>query len=74
MHTKRKAWITVLVLVALVKLFSLFPAAVEKYYSTGVYPVITRSLRWLLGWLPFSVGDLLYTAAGIYLLVKLVAF
>lgn len=74
MHTKRKAWIIVVVLAALVKLFSMFPAAVEKYYSDGVYPLITRSLRWLLGWLPFSVGDLLYTAAGIYLVVKLVAF
>jgi hypothetical protein len=74
MHTKRKAWLTVLAVVLLVKFFSLFPAAVEKYYSNGVYPLITRSMRWLLGWLPFSVGDILYTVAGIYLLVKLVAF
>lgn len=63
-----------LVLAGLVKLFSLFPAAVEKYYSNGVYPPMTRAMRWLLGWLPFSVGDLLYTAAGIWLLVKGVNF
>ena len=74
MHTKRKSWIIVAVLAALVKLFSVFPAAVEKYYSNGVYLLITRSLRWLFGWLPFSVGDILYAVVGIWLLVKFIAF
>ena len=72
MHTKRKAWLVVVVLVILVKLFSIFPVAVEKYYSNGFYPVISRALRFLFGWFPFSLGDVLYAAAGVYLLVKLV--
>ena len=74
MHTKRKAWLIVLVLIVLIKIFSLFPYAVEKYYSNGIYPVISRLLRFLFGWLPFSIGDLLYALAGIYLLIKAVQF
>ena len=31
-------------------------------------------LRGLFGWLPFSLGDILYLAAGIYLLLKIVKF
>lgn len=33
---------------------------VEKYYSNGIYPVISRFLRKLLGWIPISIGDILY--------------
>ena len=56
-----------LLAVLLLKLFSLQPAWVEQYYTNGLYPPISRSLRFLLGWLPFSMGDLLYAAAVIYL-------
>jgi Protein of unknown function (DUF3810) len=74
MHTKKKAWLIISVLIVLIKIFSLFPSAVEKYYSNGIYPVISRGLRFLFGWLPFSMGDLLYLFAGIYLLIKLTRF
>ncbi|MEO5683024.1 MAG: DUF3810 domain-containing protein [Chitinophagaceae bacterium] len=74
MHTKKKAWLVVMAVVVFIRIFSLFPPAVEKYYSTGVYPFLSRTLRFLFGWLPFSAGDLLYLAAGIYLLVKLFRF
>ena len=63
-----------MILAAGIKVFSFFPAAVEKYYSGGVYPVIGRSLRLLFGWLPFSIGDLFYMAAGIGLLYKMFRF
>ena len=36
------------------------PHWVEKYYSRGIYPEISGFLRRLLGWIPFSVGDVLY--------------
>jgi len=72
MHTKKKPWLIIIILVVLIKIFSFFPAAIERYYSNGMYPVITRTLRFLFGWLPFSAGDTLYLAAGIYLLIKLV--
>jgi hypothetical protein len=70
MHTRKKAWLVIILLMVLIKVFSFFPYAVERYYSNGLYPVISRVLRGLFGWLPFSFGDLLYLAAGIYLLIK----
>jgi hypothetical protein len=72
MHVKKRPWLVLLVLVVSVKIFSLFPAAVERYYAAGMYPLITQLLRFLLGWLPFSVGDILYMVAGIWLLLKFV--
>jgi hypothetical protein len=71
---KKANWIILVVIAVCIKLFSFFPGAVEKYYSTGLYPFIARFLRLLLGWIPFSVGDILYAIAGIYLLVKLISF
>lgn len=59
---------------ALIKIFSEFPAAVEKYYSNGLYIYITKIQRLLLGWIPFSIGDFLYAAAVIFLLVRLFHF
>ena len=38
------------------------PEWVEKWYSTGAYPRISAFFRQLYGWVPFSVGDLLYFA------------
>lgn len=55
----------------LIKVFSFFPTAVERYYSQGAYPVISRVLRWLFGWVPFSVGDLLYAFAAIFLIIAI---
>jgi len=55
-----------------IKLLSFFPAVVERYYSMGAYLFLSRLQRMLFGWLPFSVGDLLYGAAGIWLLVALI--
>jgi Protein of unknown function (DUF3810) len=72
MYKSKKAWLTVIALVVLVKIFAAFPLAVEKYYSNGIYPFISRLQRLLFGWVPFSMGDILYIVAGIYLLVKLV--
>jgi len=39
---------------------SKYPEWVERYYSNGVYLAISGFFRRLLGWIPFSVGDLLY--------------
>ncbi|MFY9243982.1 MAG: DUF3810 domain-containing protein [Polaribacter sp.] len=32
---------------------------IEEYYSNGLYPYISSFLRILIGWIPFSVGDIL---------------
>lgn len=43
----------------LVQISGQYPAFIEHYYSNGIYPIISRLLRFLFGWIPFSVGDLL---------------
>ena len=66
-----------IILIALsvaIKIFSLFPDAVEKYYSTGIYVYISKCQRWLLGWIPFSVGDLFYAFLVLVIIFKTVQF
>lgn len=55
-------------LALLIKVMAAFPGIIENYYSTGIYPVISRVQRWLFGWIPFSFGDLLYAILTIYLI------
>ncbi len=45
-----------------------FPEFIETYYSTGVFPVISKISRFVFGWIPFSIGDLFYLLLIIYLL------
>ena len=71
MWRKRTYWVVLLVLAAGIKLFSLFPDAVEKYYATGLYPVISKTQRILFGWIPFSVGDIFYMVVVLALIYRL---
>jgi hypothetical protein len=71
MWRKKSAWLVLLGLGISIKIFSLFPDAVEKYYASGVYPVISKFQRILFGWLPFSVGDIFYGLVIIWLFYKL---
>ncbi len=72
MFRKRKiTWIVLVSLVILIKIFSRFPGAVERCYSTGLYPVIAGLQRLLFGWIPFSIGDLFYAVTAIWLLYSL---
>jgi hypothetical protein len=45
------------------------PAFIERYYSNGIYPTISSFFRVILGWIPFSVGDLLL-AFGVFILLR----
>lgn len=73
MFFKKYRTILVLITIAIViRIFSLFPQAVENYYSHGIYPVLVSTTRFLFGWLPFSVGDILYAIAVIYLIYSVV--
>ncbi|THU40634.1 DUF3810 domain-containing protein [Niastella caeni] len=71
MWRKKNAWLVLIGLAISIKIFSLFPDAVEKYYASGIYPVISKLQRILFGWLPFSVGDIFYGLVIIWLLYKL---
>ena len=59
-----------LVLALIIKLFSLNPAWVETGYTHGFYPLVSRAMRICFGWIPFSVGDVLYLAAFVFLVLK----
>lgn len=79
MHNQslRRYWIKTIVLfiIALaIKLFSLNTALVELYYSTGIYMFISKALRILTGWLPFSIGDVLYAVAVVWIAVKIISY
>ncbi len=70
---KSLLFILVLVIIAvLVHIYSTDPPRVESQYANGIYQPITRFLRYLFGWLPFSLGDILYGAAVIWVIWKLV--
>ncbi|HTS44445.1 MAG TPA: DUF3810 domain-containing protein [Puia sp.] len=69
-----RRWIILVGLSAGIKFFSFFPGAVEKYYSTGFYPLIARLLRILFGWIPFSIGDIFYAAVIVWLVMAAISF
>jgi hypothetical protein len=54
---------------AFIKIIAQYPSIVEDYYSNGLYIYISRFLRFVLGWIPFSMGDLLYLFLG-YFIIK----
>ncbi len=74
MSKKKYKWLVLLIIVIAIKLFSLDKSRVEVYYSNGVYPYISKALRFLFGWLPFSIGDIAYGLAVCWLLWKLFCF
>ncbi len=45
------------------------PNFIEQIYSTSVYPVISSFTRFIFGWIPFSIGDVLYITV-IYFIIK----
>ena len=51
--------------------FMLDEQRVELWYASGVYPYIAAGMRYLVGWLPISFGDLLYVAAIVYIIITL---
>ena len=42
-----------------------FPEFVEDYYSRGLYPFLSKTSRYLFGWVPFSLGDIFYLLIAI---------
>lgn len=74
MQSKAKIYLTILLPIQMlgVKIISFFPNLVEKLYSNGLYVAISKSLRFVLGWIPFSFGDLLYCILIILLIRYLI--
>jgi hypothetical protein len=49
-----------LIQIILIPFLGYFPEVVERWYSNGFYPFVSKLLRILFGYIPFSVGDVLY--------------
>ena len=43
------------------------PEHVETYYSLGVFPILSKLLNTALRWIPFSVGDLMYSVLILFI-------
>lgn len=54
--------------ILLLKLLKNYPEFVESTYSHGLYIYISKGMRYAFGWLPVSVGDILYTILSIYVI------
>lgn len=71
---KRKYILPLFLLIQIIflKVIAFFPDVVEQFYSNGLYVFISKISRTVLGKIPFSVGDLLYTIAIIYAIYWLI--
>jgi hypothetical protein len=58
----------------LIFFFSLFPTAVQKYYSTGFYPYISSGLRFISSIFPFAIGDIIYALLIAFVLYRIIRF
>ena len=54
---------------AFIQIIAKYPEFVENYYATGLYLYISKALRIIFGWIPFSVGDILYSLLG-FIIIK----
>jgi hypothetical protein len=53
----------------ILKIVSLNSSFVEKHYSTFSYKYFSIFLRAVTAWIPFSLGDILYAAAFVYVFI-----
>ncbi len=63
--------LVLVVIATLIHMYSNDSARVENQYATGIYPAFGGFLRYLFGWLTFSVGDLIYGALILWLIWKI---
>lgn len=52
----------------MISILKKYPEFIEQFYSNGIYVFLSELMRYVFGWLPFSVGDIFYTLAGIYII------
>lgn len=71
---KSWSWVLLIILTICIKWASWYPGWVEKNYSRGMYPVISKVQRFLFGWLPLSAGDLFYAFLILVILYKTFQF
>ena len=67
---KSWSWVLIIILTIAIKWVSLYPDWVEKNYTYGIYPVISKVQRFLFGWIPISIGDLFYGFLMVVIIYK----
>lgn len=65
-------WLIVIFLIILISIFTSNGKRVESWYSTGFYGQFAKLMRSLFGWIPFSLGDILYFLAGCWIIWKII--
>ncbi|WP_202552019.1 DUF3810 domain-containing protein [Ginsengibacter hankyongi] len=60
-----------LLLIIGIKLWAQNNYHIEHFYTNDFYYFFSAILRFLFGWIPFSVGDILYFIAGLWIFLKL---
>lgn len=60
MRTKYILTCLLFVQILILQILPYFPLQVERFYSNGLYPMISRFLRFTIGSIPFSFGDIIY--------------
>lgn len=58
--------------IILVKWIGRYPEFIESYYSLGLYPLLSKLSRTVFGWIPFSIGDIIYALLFVALLRYLI--
>lgn len=69
---RRIAAIILVLICVLIHVYSLNAARVEAGYSLHYFTGISKMLRYLFGWLPFSFGDILYLLAFVWLISAII--
>jgi len=67
---KSWSWLLLIFAALLVKFASTQPLWLEENYSTSIFPIISSIQRGILGWIPFSIGDIFYSFLVLVILVK----
>lgn len=71
MDSKKTYKILTLLLVmqwSFIQIIAQYPSFIEKYYSNGFYVYVSSFLRFIFGWIPFSLGDILYAFLIIFII------
>ena len=68
MHRKYILPLFLVIQILAIQIIKFFPGFVERFYSNGLYFIISKISRLTLGKIPFSVGDIIYGIVIIYVL------
>jgi hypothetical protein len=66
------AWIIALLLIVAIRVWASDHYSIETFYTRGFYSNFAAAIRLLFGHIPFSIGDIMYLAAGCWLLWKII--